>query len=188
MLWDRDDLSTLRSFSSELGHARRVLSDNSETAVERWAVRFPAAKPDRLPNGTLKKTYTVKPLVAPFERSLFGELATLECLERDGWSGVWVDTYHGKELFWRSMPHESFRVDLSAESEALAMYRGIVAEHGKRGGFFDVFAWRGSDFLFIEYKGKGDTPNANESSWISAALRYGVDPAQLMFAEYASSR
>jgi hypothetical protein len=85
------------------------------------------------------------------------------------------------------MPHESSRATLSAEPEALALYRGIVSEHGKRGGFFDVFAWRDEEFLFIEYKGEDDTPNANESSWISAALRYGIRPGQLMFAEYGSA-
>ena len=67
------------------------------------------------------------------------------------------------------------------------MYRGIVEEHGKRGGFFDVFAWRDDELLFIEYKGKGDKPNSNESSWIAAALRYGIGREQLLFAEYGSA-
>jgi hypothetical protein len=187
MLWHREDLATLRSFASGPGYADRSLPDGTQAEVERWTVRFPPAEPNRLPNDVLKRTYTVKPLIAPFGRGLFGELAILQCLERDGWSGVWVDTYHGSELFWRGMPHESSRVDLSTEPKALELYRDIIAEHGKRGGFFDVFAWQDSDFLFIEYKGEGDTPNANESSWIAAALRYGIKSAQLLFAEYASA-
>jgi len=83
------------------------------------------------------------------------------------------------------MPERSSKIDLSLEPEALRQYRGIVAEHGKRGGFFDVFAWRQTDLLFVEYKGKGDRPNGNESSWIQAAIRYGINPAQLLIAAYA---
>lgn len=130
----------------------------------------PARQPESSAPGGLKKTYTVKPLVAPFGSLLFGELAILQCLERDGWTGVWVDTYHGSELFWRDMPHESSRIDLSSVPEALNLYRGIVTQHRKRGGFFDVFAWRAAHFLFIEYKGKGDRPNANEASFSDASF------------------
>lgn len=82
------------------------------------------------------------------------------------------------------MPHRSSKVNLLQEPEALNAYRGIVAEHGKRGGFFDVFAWRETHFLFVEYKGKGDRSNANEKSWIEAAMHYGIDPAQLLIVEY----
>ena len=188
VLWRRRDLATLRSFASEPDYTDLRLPDDTHTKVERWTVRFPPAKPDRLPGDALEKSYTVKPLTEPFDHSLFGELAILRCLERDGWAGVWVDTYHGGELFWRDMPHESSPVDLSEEPDALELYRGLVAEHrGRRGGFFDVMAWRDSEFLFIEYKGKGARPHKKESSWIAAALRYGIRESQLLFAEHASA-
>jgi len=186
MLWDRSDLATLRSFANAPGQAHRRLSDGADVWVESWTVRFPVCEPSRLPEGGAKKTYASKPLVAPFGQPLFGELAILRCLERDGWSGVWVDTYHGAELFWRDMPHQSSPVDLHHEPASLEVYRAIVSTHGKRGGFFDVFAWRDTDVVFIEYKGKGDRPNANETSWIEAALRYGITSSQLLFVEYAS--
>jgi hypothetical protein len=185
MLWNREELAELRAFAREPSYTTRILSDGTAIELERWTLRFPPAQPDRLPDGVSKKTYTVKPLVTPFNTALFGELAIVECLERDGWSGVWVDTFHGSELFWRGMPHTSLRVDLSEESEALEIYRGVLAEHGKRGGFFDVLAWREGEFLFIEYKGKGDRPNNNESSWIAAVLRLGIRPEQLLIGEYA---
>lgn len=184
MLWSHPNLAALRIYSSEPGWALRDLPDGDPVKIERWSVRFPLAQPDRLPDGVLKKTYTTKPLVMSFDRPMFGELAIVRCLEDDGWAGVWVDTFHGSELFWRDMPHESSAVDLSGDPAMLDIYRQIVAEHGKRGGFFDVFARRDSEFLFIEYKGKGDRPNANEISWIAAALRCGIKPSQLLFAEY----
>lgn len=148
-------------------------------------MRFPSAEPPCLKDESLKQTYTAKPLVAPFGKPVFGELAVLECLQRDGWSGVWVDTYHGAELFRRDMPQRSAKVDLLHEPEALNVYRGIVAEHGKRGGFFDVFVWRETHFLFVEYKGKGDRSNTNERSWIEAAVRCGIDPGQLLIVAYS---
>jgi hypothetical protein len=148
MLWDRSDLATLRSFA--IACLPLEGGDGSPIEPERWTVRFPRAEPLYLGDGVLKRTYTAKPLVASFGQPLFGELAIVECLQRDGWTGVWVDTYHGAELFWRDMPQRSSNVDLSAEPEALHVYRGIVAEHGKRGGFFDVFAWRQTQLLFVE--------------------------------------
>jgi hypothetical protein len=184
MLWDRDELAALRGFSCDPLQVRYVLSANRHTEIEQWTVRFPLADPDRLLNETIKATYTNKPLVKPFDQPLFGELAIVRCLERDGWSAVWVDTFHGAELFWRDMPTKESPMDLGTESEVMRLYRGLVAENGKRGGFFDVLAWRDSEYLFIEFKGKGDKPNKNERSWVNAALRYGIQASQLLFAEY----
>lgn len=183
MLWHRSDLTTLRSFAT--GYTPLDSRDGGPIRPERWTLRFPSSEPPRLKDGTLKQTYTAKPLVTPFSKPVFGELAVLECLQHDGWSGVWVDTYHGNELFWRKMPQQSSKVDLFQEPEALNMYREIVAEHGKRGGFFDVLAWRETHFLFVEYKGKGDRSNANERSWIEAAVRCGIDPGQLLIVAYS---
>ncbi len=186
MLWDRADLTTLRSFASRPGQVRRRTSDDTDILLERWTVRFPASIPNRLPDGAAKQTYVSKPLVAPFGQPVFGELAILRCLEQDGWSGAWVDTFHGEELFWRDMPHQSQSVALSHEPQLLDLYRAVVAANGgKRGGFFDVFARRGGDVIFIEYKGEGDRANANEASWIRAALRHGIQASQLLFAEYS---
>ena len=184
MLWGHPDLKELRSFSSNPGWTLRELPGVGSVEIERWTVRFPPAEPSKLPESVLKKTYTTKPLVEPYEKPVFGELAILKSLDKDGWSGVWVDTYHGSELFWRDMPHQSSAVDLSDNPKILDTYRRIVSEHGKRGGFFDVLAWRDSELLFIEYKGAGDRPNSNEASWIAAALRTGIDSSQLLFAEY----
>jgi hypothetical protein len=128
MLWARPDLATLRSFA--IGHTPLDLRDGGPTNPERWTLRFPSAEPPYLEDGTLKRTYTAKPLVAPFGKPVFGELAVLECLQRDGWAGVWVDTYHGAELFWRDMPQLSSKVDLLREPEALNVYRRLSSSMG----------------------------------------------------------
>jgi hypothetical protein len=143
-------------------------------------VRFPSAVPAKLPDGTLKFTYTSKPLVTSVTgAAAFGELAILDALRKDGWDGVWVDTFHGGK-FWNQMPHVSAPVALPAA--AANLYNTIgAANNGRRSGFFDVFAWKGSDFLFVEYKGPGDSSNKNETAWIAAARRAGVTDAQLLF-------
>ena len=47
-----------------------------------------------------------KPLVSVDGDAMFGELAIVRWLEKDGWQAFWVDTYH-RQQFWRVMPHTS---------------------------------------------------------------------------------
>jgi hypothetical protein len=144
-------------------------------------VQFPAAKPSRLADGVLARTYTSKPLTSLDGRAIFGEIAIVRVLERDGWEAVWVDTFH-KRQFWRDMPHEGLPIQLPAAAKA--KYDSIVAANGGARGFFDVMAWRDGKFLFLEYKGKGDSANANEARWIESALQTGVAEAALIFVLY----
>jgi hypothetical protein len=117
--------------------------------------------------------------------SLFGELAIVRCLQKDGWDAVWVDSFHDKgrhKLFWRRLPHETKPYDLSQAARAWAMYERIVkANGGRAAGFFDVLAWQGERLLFVEYKGAGDRPNANEAAWVQAALSAGVREGELLY-------
>ena len=60
----------------------------------------------------------------------------------------------------------------------------MMANNGKSSGFFDVFAWKDGEYIFIEYKGEGDLANQNELGWIKAALSVGVKPNQMFFVTY----
>ena len=117
---------------------------------------------------------------------LFGELAIARCLERDGWEAVWVDSYHSKKerLFWRDLPDRSLPFDLSRVQVAHEAYERIFIVNGGVGGFFDVLAWKGSEVVFIEYKGARDGPNGNELRWIESALQAGLDESSLYFVLY----
>lgn len=142
-------------------------------------VTFGRATPDRLKAGVLPATYTSKPLVSVGGDAMFGELAIVRTLERDGWDGVWVDTFHGRK-FWRAMPHRSAPVVLPPP--ARARYDAIVAANGGRAsGFFDVLAWRDGQLMHLEYKGPGDRSNRNETRWIGAAIAAGVTAPELWF-------
>ena len=146
--------------------------------VRRLVVRFGEASPNRLPEGSLPATYTVKPLVTFQGAAMFGELAVLRWLEVDGWSGVWLDTFHARKC-WREMPTRAEPVALPPAAQAL--YDAIVAANGGRAsGAFDVMAWRGAQTIFVEYRGPAERPNRNSARWIDAALDAGVSPNDLL--------
>jgi hypothetical protein len=166
-----------RAESSQLREV--TLPSGSVVKIRALRVAFSRATPDRLPEGTLLHTYTSKPLVSVDGDAMFGELAILRWLEKDGWDGVWVDTFHGGK-FWRAMPHKSSPVRLPPDAQAL-VDRIKAANGGKSSGAFDVMAWRHGTFAFLEYKGEGDKSNRNEARWIEAALASGIEPGQLWF-------
>lgn len=147
-------------------------------------IQFPAWKGKALSENT-KKTYSIKPLVEVSGEPLFGELAILRWLQKDDWNGVWVDSFHGKKLFWDGLPDRTAPCKLPENPNTL--YDKIAGINGKAGGFFDVFAWRGGEFLFVEYKGKGDTLKPNQSSWILSALEAGIHEASLLLVEFDKS-
>jgi hypothetical protein len=154
--------------------------------VRTLRVAFGRATPDRLKPGVLPATYTSKPLVSVGGDAMFGELALVRTLERDGWEGVWVDTFHGRR-FWRGMPHRSAPVSLPPA--ARARYDAVVAANGGRAsGFFDVLAWRGGQFVHLEYEGAGDRANRNALRWMAAALDAGVTPGELWIVRHPDAR
>jgi hypothetical protein len=110
---------------------------------------------------------------------LFGELAILRWLQKDGWDGVRVDTFHGEKLFWKGLPDRTTPCLLPAKAEKL--FDRIVSINGTQAGFFDVFAWRGHEFLFVEYKGEGDSVKQRQCSWVRSAIKAGVTSSSLLF-------
>ena len=159
-----------------------IICQGKMVTIESWTIRFPkwVGTPTKK---SLKNTYRVKPLVEVNGEPLFGELAILRLLQRDGWDGVWVDTFHGEKLFWNGLPDRTQPSSLPAKAEAL--YDKIVARRsGKAGGFFDVFAWRGRKFLFVEYKGEGDKLKKKQLLWIRAAIKSGASPSSLLLVEF----
>lgn len=156
-----------------------ALPNGAKATIQTLRVAFAGATPARLAEGILPRTYTAKPLVSVDGDAMFGELAILRWLEKDGWSGAWVDTFHGGK-FWNAMPHKSAPIALPLQAQNL--YDEIKRSNGGKGsGAFDVMAWRRDQFVFLEYKGAGDNSNTNEARWIEAALAAGVAPGQLWF-------
>jgi hypothetical protein len=151
--------------------------------IATWTIRFPKWHGAKL-SRTLPGTYRNKTLGEFNGKPLFGELAVLRSLKKDGWDGVWVDTFHSrsKRLFWKGLPDRTRPCPLPIKAKTL--YEKIMTNHEREGGFFDVFAWRGRKFLFVEYKSKGDKLNSNQRLWIRSAIKTGVSPASLLLVEF----
>ena len=171
--------------ASEIAPVECVLPSGRVVRVRRLAVRFGRASPDRLPDGALAATYTAKPLVTFNGAAMFGELAVLRWLEVDGWEGVWLDTSHGRKS-WRLMPTVASPVTLPANAQAL--YDRIVrANSGRASGAFDVMAWKGGHFVFVEYEGPDERPSRSQPAWIDAALDAGVSEHDLFIVTAATT-
>ncbi len=186
-------LEKLRKLAFEKRYVTRD-TVKGKIQVEGLKIHFPCASLNQVKQSGIldilnDDTYLSKPVVTIDKKEiLFGELAILRYLERDHWKGVWVDTFHsrgGKDALWSAMPPRGVAPPLP--QKVSAKFKAIKEKNGgKLFGFFDVLAWKGEgdDYVFVEYKGKGDTPNDNELGWINAAMSEGIKPEQLCIVGY----
>jgi hypothetical protein len=90
---------------------------------------------------------------------LFAELAVLRLLEKEGWQGRWVNPYGGRgEVWkylteWRDVPRGEQTSRSILEHAPRDLLSRLAAASGTRyAGCWDVFAWRGSEYVFLESK------------------------------------
>lgn len=123
-------------------------------------------------NGELDRdSYGGKQFVAVNGEPLFAELAILRHYERDGWSGVWVDSYRRKYRI--VMPDRGNPVDLLPMHREL--FERIRLSTGRHGGCWDIFLWRDDSILFLESKRRSrDRMQPSQAAWLQAALNLGV--------------
>src|SRR6478672_6888204 len=132
-------MESLVSLAPSIDQHPVTLPDGTTISIRSLRIAFSRATPNRLPEGTLPRTYTVKPLVSVNGAAMFGELAIVRWMEKDGWEAVWMDTFHGAK-FWKAMPHKSLPVALPPAARPL--YDAIKSANGGRAsGVFDVMAW-----------------------------------------------
>lgn len=116
---------------------------------------------------------------------LFAELAVLRLLEKDGWSGRWVNTYSGgSEVWkylteWKDLPRAEQRTRPIEDSEPRQLLARIAGFNKPRRykGCWDVFAWRDSEFVFIECKRttptNKDVVSKEQLEWLRSTLYVG---------------
>jgi hypothetical protein len=116
---------------------------------------------------------------------LFAELAILRLLEKDGWSGRWVNTQGGgREVWkflteWKDVPRDEQRNRPLEEAEPRQLLARIAGFNKPRRykGCWDIFAWRGSDFVFVECKrtsGKAkEVISGDKQEWLRSTLYVG---------------
>ncbi len=114
---------------------------------------------------------------------LFAELAVLRLLEKAGWSGRWVNTYGGggevwKYLTeWKDVPRAEQRNRPIEDSEPRQLLARIAGFNKPRRykGCWDIFAWRSSEFVFLECKrttgkDKDVVVSKEQQEWLRSAL------------------
>ena len=114
---------------------------------------------------------------------VLAELAVLRILEKEGWTGRWVNT-SGREVWkylteWKDVPRAEQRnrpIEDADPRQVLARIAGFNKPRRYK-GCWDVFAWRDSEFAFVECKrptGKSkDVISKEKLEWLRSTLYVG---------------
>jgi len=120
-----------------------------------------------------------KPVLKFGRRRTWAEFVVLGLLERDGWSGRWIKNWSGPRRpriqFCSAIGQES----LITDPAAAAMFAALDEEAGHpQGGIWDIFAWRGDEYLVIESKQYRRSDNLHDDqsqlAWLEACVRVGL--------------
>ena len=137
--------------------------------------------------------FASKPHIEAGGAPVFAEVAILQALEAEGWSGRWVQTYGAKRLEpyllrnWTAGRSISEQPQLPIESaDAAALLDRIAGLMGRFGGCWDVFAWRNGTYLFAEAKhSKKDKIRETQLHWLAAALECGLSEQNFLLVEWS---
>jgi hypothetical protein len=128
-------------------------------------------------------TYGNKPLLDIDGTPVFAELAILRLFQKDGWNGVWVDTFGKKD---RTSWGEAGVVRLSGDK--LELLKAIHQRAGSASGCFDVFCWKNDTVVFAESKRRSkDEIRETQLAWLEAAMQTGLDASAFLIVEWTSS-
>lgn len=162
------DASTSESFTLPSGKV--VAIPKAEVVFEPWR------------GEPIADTYGNKQVLNYEGHTVFAELAVLSMLKKDGWDGVWVDSYR-----------KCFRVDMPGSpdgtrelpEEAAKFFNAITATTGFK-GCWDVFAWKdGNEFLFAECKRKSkDEIRDTQLLWLETCLNHGLSEKNFLLVEW----
>jgi hypothetical protein len=107
----------------------------------------------------------------------------LGILQKAGWNGVWVDNCQRLNKFGQAMPPSP---GCELPSHNYLFDKIITANGGGRSGCWDLFAWRGEEFLFVDAKmlHTNDEIRPNQIRWLEASLRCGIRPKAFVILEW----
>ena len=126
-------------------------------------------------------TYGGKSVLDADGEAAFAELFILRLFEKNGWEGVWIDTFGGTTYHKRYWQDEVVTVPRGAQE----VLKVIGERNGGMGGCFDVFAWRGEDVFFAEAKQKGaDSIRDTQKEWLDYALDTGLPLDSFLIVEW----
>jgi hypothetical protein len=124
-----------------------------------------------------------KPSFAFEGTTTWPEFVLVRLLEHAGWDARWIRNWTGGRQFCVDVDQQrNFPPAPAAVFEALHRR----AAHLRGAGTWDVFAWSGDDYLFLESKQhrSSDRLNANQIVFLEAALDEGFTVDQFAIVEY----
>jgi hypothetical protein len=125
--------------------------------------------------------YGGKPVLEFDGRTAFAELIILNLFLKNGWKGVWVDTFSHK---YRTSFWPSDEVTLPKEQNQLL--ENIYQKTGSRYGCWDVFCWKNNQYLFAEAKRyRHDRIRDTQRKWLEAAINFGLSSTSFLVVEWA---
>ncbi|HEX8399953.1 MAG TPA: hypothetical protein VF644_21160 [Pyrinomonadaceae bacterium] len=150
-----NSFETIRLFSGE-----EIQIPKATPCFEKWSCE------------TLADTYGNKTILNFNGEAVFAELAILRIFQKEGWSGVWVDTYRRKYRteYWNS----TTVIDLPSDKKMIL--DNIYKVAGSIKGCWDVFCWKEESIIFAESKRLSkDKIRETQIRWLEAALNYGLN-------------
>jgi hypothetical protein len=134
-------------------------------------------------NGPTDASFRSVPNKPPLEFSgepSWAEIILVKLLERGGWQAVWVKNWGGR-AFWRDVGGPA----TTLPAAPAALFSTIENCMASRGGCWDVLAWRGLEFLFIESKQRGrDRLRPMQLAWLESALGVGTPLSSFAVVEW----
>lgn len=129
----------------------------------------------------IANTYGNKAVVEFDGEAMFAELAVLKTFQKNGWEGVWVDSYRKK--FRIGLPDVEDPVEIPADKKKII--DDLREATGQFGGCWDLFLWKNGTMLFVELKRfKKDKIQASQILWLEKALDLGFTSDEFMFVEW----
>ena len=124
-----------------------------------------------------------KPALAFEGTTTWAELVLVRLLEAAGWDARWIRNWTGGRQFCVEVDQQRNFPPAPAEIFE-ALHRRAAQLRGA--GTWDVFAWSGDDYLFLESKqhGSSDRLNSNQIAFLEAGLEEGFTVDQFAIVEY----
>ncbi len=170
----RDDLfPTTRYESLTIASGRHIEIGVVEHEFQEWRGTPPAC------------SYGRKPAVEFAGQGVFAEIVIVRLCQQAGWDALWASTYGGLRYFDQQPLADRSNTATAPGHLDKMVHRIAEAKDGKVAGTFDVIAWRGDEFRFIEAKRSGrDRVRETQIQWLAAALDLGFDIGDFMLFEW----
>ncbi len=175
---DGDSLNFLESYPS--GHETIILPSGKEVNVKKYFLKFKAWAGEKI-----SFDYGHKPIIDFDGEACFAELAILRLFFKNGWQGVWVESYGGTH-YLNSMPHgwslKPKHISIPNGKESLLKK---IWHAGQTKACFDVVVWHDDQILFCEAKrSKKDRLTEAQKKFIQGAVICSIPLSSIIIIEW----